>query len=182
MKRLIGLLTAFFVLSTGQAFAQEKVYKVRDIGPAGGRIFYVNPNYAKDGWRYLEAAPKDQNTKQTWANIEDKILIGTGTAIGTGKTNTIAIIAKSGSTHNAARSCDELLIGGYSGWFLPSLDELSLMYTNLHSKGIGCFANGRYWSSSESNMYGAWARFFSFDDATNENETIPYYVRCVREI
>ena len=26
-----------------------------DVGPAGGFIFYVNPNYAADGWRYLEA-------------------------------------------------------------------------------------------------------------------------------
>ena len=32
-------------------------YALGDIGPAGGYIFYENPNYAADGWRYLEAAP-----------------------------------------------------------------------------------------------------------------------------
>src|SRR5207249_5347840 len=29
-------------------------YAIGDIGPAGGFIFYENPNYARDGWRYLE--------------------------------------------------------------------------------------------------------------------------------
>ena len=31
-------------------------FKVGDIGPAGGVIFYVNPKAADDGWTYLEAA------------------------------------------------------------------------------------------------------------------------------
>ena len=30
-----------------------------DIGPACGLIFYINPNYIEDSWRYLEAAPTD---------------------------------------------------------------------------------------------------------------------------
>ena len=37
-----------------------------DVGPAGGLIFYVNPNYAADGWRYLEAAPFDQSAGAKW--------------------------------------------------------------------------------------------------------------------
>ena len=36
-------------------------YALGDTGPAGGFIFYENPNYAADGWRYLEAAPFDQS-------------------------------------------------------------------------------------------------------------------------
>jgi hypothetical protein len=36
-------------------------YAAGDTGPAGGLIFYVNPNFAADGWRYLEAAPFDQS-------------------------------------------------------------------------------------------------------------------------
>ena len=41
-------------------------YKVGDTGPSGGWIFYENPNYAKDGWRYLEAAPVDQSAGAKW--------------------------------------------------------------------------------------------------------------------
>src|SRR5262249_2702659 len=36
-------------------------YAIGDIGPAGGYIFFENPNYRSDGWRYLEAAPFDQS-------------------------------------------------------------------------------------------------------------------------
>jgi len=43
-------------------------YALRDTGPAGGLIFYLNPNYATDGWRYLEAAPSDQSTGVQWYN------------------------------------------------------------------------------------------------------------------
>ena len=41
-------------------------YAPGDVGPAGGYIFYVNPNSAKDGWRYLEAAPFDQSAGAKW--------------------------------------------------------------------------------------------------------------------
>ncbi len=41
-------------------------YAPGDVGPAGGYIFYVNPNFATDGWRYLEAAPFDQSAGAKW--------------------------------------------------------------------------------------------------------------------
>lgn len=38
-------------------------YEPGDTGPAGGFIFYKNPNSAADGWRYLEAAPVDSTLR-----------------------------------------------------------------------------------------------------------------------
>jgi DUF1680 family protein len=41
-------------------------YSIGDVGPAGGFIFYENPNHNRDGWRYLEAAPFDQSAGAQW--------------------------------------------------------------------------------------------------------------------
>ena len=87
-----------------------------------------------------------------------------GTAIGTGEVNTAAIVAEYGSVdpYNktgdcAARLVDQYAYGGYTDWFLPSRDELHLLYQN---KGdIGGFASDRYWSSSETSAVGPWNQY-----------------------
>jgi uncharacterized protein (TIGR02145 family) len=89
-----------------RAFMSITNYNLRDIGPSGGRILW------KSGNDYLEAAPSDQSTSQVWSNINN-IEIGVtaqGTAIGTGKANTAAIIAQVGHTDSAAKLCDDLII------------------------------------------------------------------------
>ena len=57
-------------------------YSPGDTGPAGGLIFYVNPNSATDGWRYLEAAPFDQSAGAPWGCFRTVIpgARGTGSA------------------------------------------------------------------------------------------------------
>src|SRR5262249_8327806 len=53
---------------TGQmtVWLPTRDYAPGDVGPAGGFVFYVNANYARDGWRYLEAAPFDQSAGAKW--------------------------------------------------------------------------------------------------------------------
>jgi uncharacterized protein (TIGR02145 family) len=51
---------------------------------------------------------------------------------------------------------------GYTDWYLPSIIELGLMYTNLKSEGVGDFANAVYWSSSEFSNVNAWVYDFDF--------------------
>ena len=114
------------------------------------------------GWRYLEAAPSDINHKSIWG---DDGKYGTQTGIGTGKTNTAIIVSKASNSRksNAATLCNDYTYGGYDDWFLPSEDELRLMYVNLHKKGQGGFANDYYLSSSEFYDYSdlAWVQVFS---------------------
>jgi hypothetical protein len=58
----------------------------------------------------------------------------TNTAIGTGQTNTATIVAAGRSTSGTAvYFADNLDIGGYSDWYLPSLDELREIYNNRSS-------------------------------------------------
>jgi hypothetical protein len=89
-----------------RAFTSTHSYSLRDIGPAGGLIFY------KSGNNYIEAAPSDQSTGKTWSNIIDQAIGATarGTAIGTGQSNTTAIIGQAGHTDSAAKLCDDLII------------------------------------------------------------------------
>jgi hypothetical protein len=166
--------------SAGTTSATKSVYNVGDTGPAGGIIFY-DKGKASDGWRYLEAAPSDQSAGIQWHN-RDYCYIKTSTAIGTGKANTEAIIAAQGDGSYAAALCKNLTINGFSDWFLPSKDELALMYTNLKKVGLGGFGEGRLWSSSQDDSNGnglgiAWYQYFS--DGRQDTH-FKYYKLAVR--
>ncbi|MFZ3085623.1 MAG: DUF1566 domain-containing protein, partial [Candidatus Hydromicrobium sp.] len=154
---------------------------IGDTGPAGGRIFYVNPDYETDDWHYLEAAPA--NTEWTdiqWSNIENASAGATATAVGTGKANTQTIVNIQGSGSYAAQLCNDLTLGEYSDWFLPSKDELNLMYVNLQVSGLGGFASWYYWSSSEYNADLAWYQDFSSGHQLDYGKNFNAYVRAAR--
>ena len=140
--------------------ASSRTYNVGDRGPAGGFIFY-DRGFIADGWRYLEAAPTDFNAP--WGGY-DRNVAGTDTVIGSGKRNTQIIaefLNRIGESNRAAQICVAMNVNGYTDWFLPSMEELALMYTNLKQRNLGGFSNNWYWSSSQiSNNY-AWYQSFS---------------------
>ncbi len=96
-------------------------------------------------------------------------VVNTSTAIGTGAANTAAIIAACGSgggagngnpygygtVTNAAAAAKAYTLNGFTDWYLPSSDELSLL-SNQHFIVDGLDGNF-YWSSSEDGTVGlAW--------------------------
>jgi hypothetical protein len=139
-----------------------RVYKIGDTGPAGGLIFFDKGDNS-GGWRYLEAAPATAEVAAQWSHnggalggIALRAMGGTPREVGTGQTNTQNIMRffnqNGGGFGLAIQVCDELVINGFDDWFLPSLDELSFMYGNLHRRGLGGFRNEWYYSSSIRNM------------------------------
>jgi len=60
----------------------------------------------------------------------------------------------------AARLCGDLVLNGYSDWYLPSLDELSKLFINL-SVQVALYESTHYLSSSELDSDNAWIQDFN---------------------
>jgi hypothetical protein len=167
---------------TALAGPAGSVYKVGDQGPGGGWIFF-DMGFYMDGWRYLEAAPQDFPTRVKWGDAF--MWGGTDTGVGTGRRNTItrvSMLKKDGEAMRAAQVVSVPRYGGYDDWFLPSKDELNLMYENLKQKRIGDFSNDVYWSSSnEGGIYEAWQTDFSDGRQKTAWRTTDALVRAVRQ-
>jgi len=139
----------------------------------GGIIFYLDGT----GLHGLISAPTDQSTG-AHCGCWGVLIGGTGTAIGTGQANTTLIVNGCLESGIAARICNDLVLNGYSDWFLPSKDELNQIY--LQKTAIGGFASNEYWSSSEDSADYAWFQYFSTGYQNLDYKSSAYYVRAVR--
>lgn len=149
----------------------------------GGIIAYIlgpgDPGYDSNVEHGIIAAPSDQSTGITWFNGLDFVTGASGTALGTGQGNTSTIVTQQGVGSYAAQLCDDLVLGGYSDWYLPSKDELNKLYTNRVI--IGGFSSAKYWSSSEYNNFYAWRHGFGNNDVYYESKSLnTLYVRAIR--
>lgn len=167
----------------------KEEYVPGDIGPAGGLIFYVNPNYQADGWRYLEAAPFDQSAGAKWGSFRIPLPGAQGSAIGTGKQNTLDIKKGCVTPGTAADLCTSFSLNGIQDWFLPSFEELKEMYSNLKLAGLGGFPNDvldncDYWSSTQATT--DMARYVDFADngmrGHFDDKDYPRRVRAIRAV
>ena len=139
----------------------------------GGIIFYID-NSGKHG---LIAAPSDYRNKCGWYCFGTYVS-GTSTAIGKGQANSSAITNAGCGYLSAAGVCVSLVLNGYSDWYLPSKDELDLMYAKKDI--IGGFTGTIYWSSSESSSERAWARGFHDGGSAGLMKSSFYSVRAIR--
>ncbi len=172
---------AYAVNEDGIGYGQQENFTttavlVTGINYEGGIIFYLDST----GMHGLVCANNDQATMAIWGCQGTIIPGANGTAIGTGLQNTLDILGTCTTSGIAADICDSLVLNGYGDWFLPSKEELKLMYTNLKSNGIGSFSNAPYWSSTEMTSAFAWEVIFNggFTQGTGKNNNAS--VRAVR--
>ena len=150
----------------------------------GGIIAYIlqsgDPGYDANVQHGLIAAPSDQGTEVPWGCQGTEISGATGTAIETGNQNTIAIMAGCSTAGIAARLCGDLVLGGYSDWYLPSKDELNKLYTNRVAIGLSLNPFDSYWSSSEYNSDRAWVLGMESGAQGLPEKGFVYRVRAIR--
>jgi hypothetical protein len=180
----------------------NEVCKVGMTGPGGGLIFFVDYNDQYSGLDYLEAAPMGwgngiainrggATNETTGTAILDPMFkwcsdtttpLGldswANSAVGAGATNTAT--ADTTCAGGAIQAAADYVGGSKTDWFLPSLGEAMLMYTNLRQAGSGGFNANFYWSSSEATSDTALFQNFVGDDQEPTFKSSTLYVRPVR--
>ena len=149
----------------------------------GGIIFYLDVSNCHG----LVAKATDELGTYQWSSIDyNAYAYAFGIYLGAQNTKkSIALAVFNSSTCPAASVCDNLTSGGFTDWYLPSTDELGMMYVNLHLQGLGGFASNFYWSSTEAKNTGgtgAWIQGFSNLEgyAGYHGKSYTYSVRAVR--
>jgi hypothetical protein len=154
----------------------------------GGVIFHLWKD-AQGNEHGLIVDKIDLSTSQPWSNIINILVGPTAQSSWDGLNNSNAIVGQAGHTTSAAAICLNSTNSGQSDWFLPSIDELSLLWqsrfnVNKTLSTIGGATvltySADYWSSSESDYTDAWNFYFDLGTAYHNNKNYTSYVRAVR--
>lgn len=171
---------AYATNSVGTGYGQEYSFRtVYTIGEAlgGGRIFYLDATNNHG----LITALADQSGGAKWNHTSNPYSNINAYSYTNGAANTTNIIAAIGSAGNAAGVCRTYTGGGFNDWYLPSRDELNLLYAQKSI--IGNFQAFYYWSSTASSTYNAsaWSQEFGSGMQSNiSDKTYLYFVRAIR--
>jgi hypothetical protein len=201
LKREIDITggSSFTQSSTQQLLSAAFALYASTSGSGGGFTHYVGEYYGggvvfhvwKDssGVEHgLVVSTTNQSTSQVWSDVEDEI--GSSAQSGNkGLNNSNAIVVQSLHTTSAAKLCLDLVNAGQSDWYLPAIDELSLLWHNRFTvntklatiSGATLLTRTEsYWSSTETGV--GFARRFDFDFGAAESsfKSTDYYVRAIR--
>ncbi len=189
MKRIIAclLLIALIVtMSCGKDNANApKILKVGD-KYQGGIIAYilfpVDPGYDENVQHGFIVSESDIGTAK-WSLCDDVPNGADGITLGTGKQNTLDILADCpAATNLAANLCANYSITEgstiYDDWYSPSLDELKKLYLNNNT--VGPLAKGPFWTSTEVSIGGAYTIDFGDGSISSTTKTLNAYVIAFR--
>ncbi len=110
----------------------------------GGKVFWID----ETGQHGLVAANTDQSASSPWYNGSTNTKAIREGIYG-GEVNTERIVQSSGYGNFAASLASQFVDAptGFGDWYLPSKNELKLLFDNQAALGITL--SGNYWSSTE---------------------------------
>ena len=127
-------------------------YNLYDTGYYGGIVFYINPNFASDGWKYLELYPQQfAPTKWQLDSIVNSspyyLNIQTVSSLGGGWSNKQLLSGYSPLAQNQNIPNEQI-------WYVPSLLELQTIYSRVagilqalgqNAGSNSIFHSGQFW-------------------------------------
>ena len=137
-------------------------------GPAGGPIIW------EDGMGGGIEAATSYTVDEVWGC--DGTSASTDEIIGSGQANTTQIITDCG-TNTLAQKCEDYSQNGFSDYYMPSKDEMALIYEEVFVKGGNPYnwAYTTYYSSTEYLSAAAWAISFSSGSWGTYSKSGSYY-------
>jgi hypothetical protein len=175
----------------------EYTYEIGEYVPAQGGVIF---HRYKDGGQenYLVVDTTNLSTSSAWSNITSTAIGSSAQSTWDGLSNSNAIVGQAGFINGAAKLCLDLVLLGKNDWYLPAIDELSLLWQNRFNVNRTLSGNSSfgsilgateigsnvYWSSTEFNN----AIAFNFSFALGQTAFQPFpnkssvlYVRAVRK-
>jgi hypothetical protein len=193
--------TSYSISGTSQLLSVPYALYAANAGSAvGGFTHYIGEEYLGGVvfhlWKDNAGAEhglvvnlNNQSNSSAWSNITSTEIGSTAQSTWDGSSNSTAILNQTGHTSSAAKLCNDLNVGGVTGWYLPSIDELSMLWQNrfnvnktlskLGGSATVLRTNATFWSSSELDALDSWYFYFisGYANANDKNDRL-----CVRAV
>lgn len=158
----------------------------------GGVIFWVD----KTGEHGLICSAHDISSDQLWSNNIGTLVGLAAQSDWNGSSNSFEIMQQPGHTNSAAKLCDDYTnddfgTGVYGDWYLPAIDQLSLLFQAKYmiDKALDNDGNSltlvlskaAYWSSTEAFFSTAWVQDIYYGYTYDDSKYYLYSVRAVRD-
>lgn len=194
--------TCYSIIGTSQLLSVPYVFyasKARTSNGEGDFFHYIGEEYAggiifhlwKDNTGVehgLIVSLTDLSSGQVWSNVYTQEIGENASSSWNGLSNSFAIILQQGHTNSAANLCLNFESGGYGDWYLPSIQELNMLWRNIYNvtralsqiPGATLINKHEYWSSSENDWDNALCFFFDYGGAGINSKSMMNSVRAIR--
>lgn len=184
--------------TTGQAITYDGSSVVWGTPATGGFTHYIGESYGggvvfhvwKDnaGTEHGLIVGRTNLSSIAWSNITGTEIGATAQYFYDGLTNSNAIVGQASHTSSAAKLCLDATNNSQTDWYLPSIDELTLLRQNRFNvnktlasiSGATQLNASTYWSSTEYNATQAWTFNFVGGSTTGTNKSFVNEVRAIR--